>query len=91
MSIKIIQIIPSDTKAIWFNPSFPDYVEVDKVACLALVEKGTSREVVYMEVKDSLIDIIDIEDPTFIGFADSDLQVGHLRDTAKERFKKGNQ
>lgn len=90
MSTKVIQICPSDVKAVWFSPSSLDHVEIDKVACLAIVEKGTSREVVYMEVMDNLIDVIDTEDPYFLGFAETDAHIRHLKELAIARFTKEN-
>ena len=65
--IDILQLIPAptDDRIAWYNEGIVDFTVP---ACLALVKEGLKKEVVYMEVIDNEVQIVDKDDPNFLGF-----------------------
>lgn len=65
--VEVLQIIPAppDDRIAWYNEG---KVNFTVPTCLALVKKGTTKSVVYMETTDDEIEIVDPEDKAFLGF-----------------------
>jgi len=66
MATKIIQLLqaPDDIRIARIdNGKYKPYLPL----CIALTETGANQEVVFLEVVDNKVRIIDIEDPDFIG------------------------
>ena len=91
MSEKILQICPCSEKARVARYNNGN-VELCVPTCLALIEKGASREVVYMETVDNEVQRVDNEDKEFMGLVDSNdnTTINGLIEQAQERFKKEN-
>jgi len=90
MAQRIIQIIPVDpqSKAVYYNGV--GGVEVSPLTCLALVEKGATQSVIYMETVDNKVEEVDTEDSAFMGFVhDPGLcELATLKAQAETRYEK---
>jgi hypothetical protein len=70
---KILQIIPADPniRAAFFDEEFPEGLLLTKMACMGLIEEGTSQEIVYFELVDnSISEFYPDYANNFIGFVD---------------------
>ena len=92
MSYKILQIspAPSHIRIVYYDPDNVDLIRIDTPTCLALVEKGSSKEVVYMETESNNIDFIDTDDKTFLSFVEvnDNSRIEELRTAAQIRYNK---
>ena len=89
MGQRIIQLCPASTEARigWYNKGVLDLYPP---TCLALVEKGTSREILYMETVDNEVKEVDNSNPEFVGFVyinDLD-RIKELRAIVESRYEK---
>jgi hypothetical protein len=89
MAEKVLQIIPYPTEvriAMYENGN----VGIHKPTCLALVERGTTQEIVYMEMVDNVVERVDTEHKNFLGFVEANnlLALGELNAIAQTRYEK---
>jgi hypothetical protein len=70
MSEKIIQICPCepDVRIAYDNEGL---LQIYPPTCLAIIERCSTREIVYMETVDNEIKVVDTEDKSFLGFLSS--------------------
>jgi uncharacterized protein (DUF1684 family) len=87
MAIKILQIcpVPSDLRVVWYNGD--GGVDIYPPVCLALTEKGSAQEIVYMEMVNEEIQPLAVNSSDFMGFVTTDAtdKIDELRDQAAER------
>ena len=88
MSQRIIQLLsaPEGAKIAYYNHE--GKVDLYPPTCIALVEKGTTRNIVYFETVDNEISEVDIDDPDFLGFvgANDTAAIDILNTEAQKRF-----
>ena len=88
MAQRIIQLLsaPESARTAYYNHE--GKVDLYPPTCIALVEKGSNQDVVYMETVDNEIKEVDITDPNFMGIiaADDTEAFNTLQLEAKNRF-----
>ena len=91
MASRIIQLcpIPLNIRYGWLNENV---LKLYQPLCIALVEKGTQQDIVYMETVDNEVKPVDIKNPDFIGVASVDDidKLKELEIEAEKRFKGRN-
>ena len=72
MAVKILQIcpVPNDLRVVWYDGD--GGVDIYPPVCLALTEKGSAQEVVYMEMINEEIQPLDVNASDFLGFVTVD-------------------
>ena len=89
MAERIIQICPAspEVRIAWYNKG---EVDLYPPACLAIVEKGTAQDVVYLEIVDNEVKPVDTDDKDFLGFVASSQfdTIKKLKEAAEARYEK---
>ena len=89
MSDKIIQICPCepDVRIAYDNEGL---LEIYPPTCLAIIERCSTREIVYMETVDNEIKVVDTKDKNFLGFlsASNKDKILELKGQLKQKIQK---
>jgi hypothetical protein len=88
MSEKIIQICPCepDVRIAYDNEGL---LEIYPPTCLAIIERCSTREIVYMETVDNEIKVVDTEDKNFLEFlsASNEDKILELKGQLKQKYE----
>jgi hypothetical protein len=89
MAEKVLQICPcpKEVRIAWYNAG---RIDLHKPTCLAIVERGLTQEVVYLETVDNVIERVDTEDKNFLGFVEIDdsQEIARLTQQVQEQYQK---
>jgi hypothetical protein len=91
MGEKTTQLCPvsPEIRIAWYEGGT---VRIYPPVCVALVERGTARDTVFLEVVDNEIRVVDPDHEDFLGFvmaSDFD-KIKELKEEAEKRYEKEN-